>query len=98
MPLVRNKSDQPHRYPLWGIHSSIVWQPGETKEVSSDVAAHVCQVHPDKLERVTETENPEAPRRRRAKKQEPAAGAGTEIFDASLPRSSNRQQRGGRRS
>ena len=85
MPLVRNKSAQSHRYPLWETGNVIVWLPGETQEVSPTVAAHVCRVHPDKLELVGV---PVAP----------VPESATETFNPGLPRAINRQQRGGRRS
>ena len=47
--LVHNKSDRLHRYPLPN-KVYITWASGETKEVSDDIAHHVCGMHPDKME------------------------------------------------
>ena len=50
MPLVRNRSEVPHRYLDYARKAYLVWAPGETRDVPDAVAGQVCQAHPDKME------------------------------------------------
>ena len=59
MPLVRNKSEVPHRYYDYGRKAYLVWAPGGVKDVPHSVAQQVCQAHPDKMEMVLPTPEPE---------------------------------------
>ena len=59
MPLVRNKSEVPHRYYDYGRKAYLVWAPGGVKDVPHAVAQHVCQAHPGKMEPVLPAPEPE---------------------------------------
>ncbi len=59
MPLVRNRSEVPHRYYDYGRKAYLVWAPGEVKDVPHAVAQQVCQAHPSKMELVLPTPEPE---------------------------------------
>ena len=59
MPLVRNKSEIPHRYYDYARKAYVIWAPGEVKDVPHAVAHHVCQAHPGKMEMVLPTQEPE---------------------------------------
>ena len=59
MPEVRNRSEVPHRYYDYGRKAYLVWAPGEVKDVPHSVAQQVCQAHPDKMEMVLPTPEPE---------------------------------------
>ena len=58
MPLVRNKSEVPHRYYDYARKAYVVWAPGEVRGVPHAVAQQVCQAHPDKMELVLPTPEP----------------------------------------
>ena len=59
MPLVRNRSEVPHRYYDYGRKAYVVWAPGEVRDVPHAVAQQVCQAQPAKMELVVPT--PEEP-------------------------------------
>ena len=59
MPLVRNKSEVPHRYYDYARKAYVIWAPGEVKDVPHAVAQQVCQAHPDKMEMVRPTQEQE---------------------------------------
>ena len=59
MPLVRNKSEVPHRYYDYGRKAYLVWAPGGVKDVPHSVAQQVCQAHPGKMEPVLPAPEPE---------------------------------------
>ena len=59
MPLVRNKSEVPHRYYDYARKAYVIWAPGEVKDVPHSVAQQVCQAHPGKMEMVLPTPEPE---------------------------------------
>ena len=59
MPLVRNKSEVPHRYYDYARKAYVIWAPGEVKDVPHSVAHQVCQAHPSKMEMVLPTPEPE---------------------------------------
>ena len=52
MPLVRNRSEVPHRYYDYARKAYLVWAPGEVRDVPNGVAQQVCQAHPSKMELV----------------------------------------------
>ena len=52
MPLVRNRSEVPHRYYDYGRKAYVIWAPGEVRDVPHAVAQQVCQAHPGKMELV----------------------------------------------
>ena len=58
MPLVRNRSEVPHRYYDYGRKAYVVWAPGEVRDVPHAVAQQVCQAHPGKMELVVPTPEP----------------------------------------
>ena len=58
MPLVRNRSEVPHRYYDYGRKAYMVWAPGEVKDVPHAVAQQVCQAQPAKMELVVPTPEP----------------------------------------
>ena len=55
MPLVRNRSEVPHRYYDYGRKAYVVWAPGEVRDVPHAVAQQVCQAQPAKMELVVPT-------------------------------------------
>ena len=59
MPLVRNKSEVPHRYYDYARKAYVIWAPGEVRDVPYSVAHHVCQAHPGKMEMVLPTQEQE---------------------------------------
>ncbi len=59
MPLVRNRSEVPHRYYDYARKAYLVWAPGEVRDVPHAVAQQVCQAHPSKMELVLPTPEPE---------------------------------------
>ena len=59
MPEVRNRSEVPHRYYDYARKAYVIWAPGEVKDVPHAVAQQVCQAHPDKMELVLPTPEPE---------------------------------------
>ena len=59
MPLVRNRSEVPHRYYDYGRRAYVVWPPGEVRDVPHAVAQQVCQAQPAKMEFVLPTPEPE---------------------------------------
>ena len=59
MPLVRNRSEVPHRYYDYGRKAYVVWAPGEVRDVPHAVAQQVCQAQPAKMELVRPTQEPE---------------------------------------
>ena len=59
MPLVRNRSEVPHRYYDYGRKAYVIWAPGEVRDVPNGVAQQVCQAHPSKMELVQPAPEPE---------------------------------------
>ena len=59
MPLVRNRSEAPHRYYDYARRAYVVWAPGEVRDVPHAVAQQVCQAQPAKMELVLPTPEPE---------------------------------------
>ena len=59
MPEVRNRSGVPHRYYDYARKAYVIWAPGKVKDVPHAIAHHVCQAHPDKMEPVLPTPEPE---------------------------------------
>ena len=59
MPLVRNRSEVPHRYYDYARKAYLVWAPGEVRDVPNGVAQQVCQAHPSKMELVQPAPEPE---------------------------------------
>ena len=87
MPLVRNKSEVPHRYYDYARKAYVIWAPGEVKDVPHAVAHHVCQAHPGKMELVVPTPEPiEVP-----------AEVAEEVSEAFTEKAVDRAQRGGSR-
>ena len=87
MPLVRNKSEVPHRYYDYARKAYVIWAPGEVKDVPHSVAHHVCQAHPGKMELVVPTPEPiEVP-----------AEVAEEVSEAFTEKAVDRAQRGGSR-
>ncbi len=87
MPLVRNKSEGPHRYYDYARKAYVIWAPGEVRDVPHAVAHHVCQAHPGKMELVVPTPEPiEVP-----------AEVAEEVSEDFTEKAVDRAQRGGRR-
>ena len=87
MPLVRNRSEVPHRYYDYGRKAYLVWSPGEVKDVPHAVAQQVCQAHPGKMELVVPTPEPiEGP-----------AEVAEEVSEDFTEKAVDRAQRSGRR-
>ena len=87
MPLVRNRSEVPHRYYDYGRKAYLVWAPGEVKDVPHAVAQQVCQAHPGKMELVVPTPEPiEVP-----------AEVAEEVSEDFTEQAVDRAQRGGSR-
>ena len=87
MPLVRNRSEVPHRYYDYGRKAYVVWAPGEVKDVPLAVAQQVCQAHPGKMELVVPTPEPiEVP-----------AEVAEEVSEDFTEQAVDRAQQGGRR-
>ena len=61
MPLVRNRSEVPHRYYDYGRKAYLVWAPGEVRDVPHSVAQQVCQAQPAKMELVVPMPEPVEP-------------------------------------
>ena len=59
MPLVRNKSEVPHRYYDYARKAYVIWAPGEVRGVPHAIAQQVCQAHPSKMEMVRPTQEQE---------------------------------------
>ena len=91
MPLVRNRSEVPHRYYDYGGKAYLVWAPGEVKDVPHAVAQQVCRAHPDKMELVVPTPEPiEVPA-------EVPEEVPEEVSEDFTEKAVDRTQRGGRR-
>ncbi len=88
MPLVRNKSEVPHRYYDYARKAYVIWAPGEVKDVPHAVAQQVCQAHPDKMELVLPTPEPEPV--------EVTAEVPEEVSEDFTEQAVDRAQRGGR--
>ena len=87
MPLVRNRSEVPHRYYDYGRKAYVVWAPGEVRDVPHAVAQQVCQAQPAKMELVVPTPEPiEVP-----------AEVAEEVSEDFTEKAVNRAQQGGRR-
>ena len=87
MPLVRNRSEVPHRYYDYGRKAYVVWAPGEVRDVPHAVAQQVCQAHPSKMELVVPTPEPiEVP-----------AEVAEEVSEDITEKAVDRAQRSGRR-
>ena len=93
MPLVRNKSEVPHRYYDYGRKAYLVWAPGGVKDVPHSVAQQVCQAHPGKMEPVLPAPEPE-PEEVAAEVPEEVAAEVPEDF---TEKAVDRAQRGGSR-
>ena len=87
MPLVRNKSEVPHRYYDYGRKAYVVWAPGEVRDVPHSVAQQVCQAHPGKMEMVVPTPEPI----------EVSAEVAEEVSEDFTEKAVDRAQQGGRR-
>ena len=85
MPLVRNRSEVPHRYYDYGRKAYLVWAPGEVKDVPHAVAQQVCQAHPGKMEMVLPTPEPQP------------AEAPADVPEDFTEQAVDRAQQGGRR-
>ena len=87
MPLVRNRSEVPHRYYDYGRKAYVIWAPGEVRDVPHAVAQQVCQAHPGKMELVVPTPEPiEVP-----------AEVAEEVSEDFTEKAVDRAQRSGRR-
>ena len=87
MPLVRNRSEVPHRYYDYGRKAYVVWAPGEVRDVPHTVAQQVCQAHSGKMEMVVPTPEPiEVP-----------AEVAEEVSEDFTEKAVDRAQQGGRR-
>ena len=87
MPLVRNRSEVPHRYYDYGRKAYVIWAPGEVRDVPHAVAQQVCQAHPGKMELVVPTPEPiEVP-----------AEVAEEVSEDFTEKAVDRAQQGGRR-
>ncbi len=87
MPLVRNKSEVPHRYYDYARKAYVIWAPGEVKDVPHSVAQQVCQAHPGKMDLVVPTPEPiEVP-----------AEVAEEVSEDFTEKAVDRAQQGGRR-
>ena len=87
MPLVRNRSEVPHRYYDYARKAYLVWAPGEVRDVPHSVAQQVCQAHPGKMEMVVPTPEPiEVP-----------AEVAEEVSEDFTEKAVDRAQQGGRR-
>ena len=87
MPLVRNRSEVPHRYYDYARKAYLVWAPGEVRDVPHAVAQQVCQAHPGKMEMVVPTPEPiEVP-----------AEVAEEVSEDFTEQAVDRAQQGGRR-
>ena len=89
MPLVRNRSEVPHRYYDYGRKAYVVWAPGEVKDVPHAVAQQVCQAQPAKMELVVPTPEPEPI--------EVPAEVAEEVSEDFTEKAVDRAQQGGRR-
>ena len=89
MPLVRNRSEVPHRYYDYGRKAYLVWAPGEVKDVPHAIAQEVCQAQPAKMELVRPTQEPEPV--------EVPALVPEEVSEDFTEKAVDRNQRGGRR-
>ena len=89
MPLVRNRSEVPHRYYDYGRKAYLVWAPDEVKDVPHAVAQEVCQAQPAKMELVRPTQEPEPV--------EVPAEVPEEVSEDFTEKAVDRNQRGGRR-
>ena len=94
MPLVRNKSEVPHRYYDYARKAYVIWAPGEVRDVPHAVAHHVCQAHPGKMELVLPT--PEEPEPVEAPADVPEE-APADVPEDFTEKAVDRAQRGGRR-
>ncbi len=87
MPLVRNRSEVPHRYYDYARKAYVIWAPGEVRDVPHSVAQQVCQAHPGKMELVVPTPEPiEVP-----------AEVAEEVSEDFTEKAVDRAQQGGRR-
>ena len=87
MPLVRNRSEVPHRYYDYARKAYVIWAPGEVRDVPYAVAQQVCQAHPGKMEMVVPTPEPiEVP-----------AEVAEEVSEDFTEKAVDRAQQGGRR-
>ena len=96
MPLVRNKSEVPHRYYDYGRKAYVVWAPGEVRDVPHAVAQQVCGAHPDKMELVLRPPEPE-PVEAPVDVSEDPNEEPAEIPDDFTEQAVDRAQQGGRR-
>ena len=87
MPLVRNRSEVPHRYYDYARKAYVIWAPGEVRDVPHAVAQQVCQAQPAKMELVVPTPEPIGV----------SAEVAEEISEDFTEQAVDRAQRGGRR-
>ena len=87
MPLVRNRSEAPHRYYDYARRAYVVWAPGEVRDVPHAVAQQVCQAQPAKMELVQPAPEPV----------EATAEVPEEVSEDFTEKAVDRAQRGGRR-
>ncbi len=97
MPEVRNRSEVPHRYYDYGRKAYLVWAPGEVKDVPHAVAQQVCQAHPDKMELVVPTPEPEPVEVTAGVPAEVPAEVSEEVSEDFTEQAVDRAQRGGSR-
>ena len=93
MPLVRNRSEVPHRYYDYGRKAYVIWAPGEVRDVPHAVAQQVCQAHPSKMEMVLPTPEPEPVETTVEVFEEPTEESPEDFTEQAV----DRAQRGGRR-
>ena len=97
MPLVRNKSEVPHRYYDYARKAYVIWAPGEVKDVPHAVAHHVCQAHPGKMELVLPTPEEPEPVEAPVDVSEDPNEEPAEIPEDFIEKAVDRAQQGGRR-
>ncbi len=106
MPLVRNRSEVPHRYYDYARKAYLVWAPGEVRDVPHSVAQQVCQAHPGKMELYAPTQEPEpepveataeVPEDFTEEPIEVPAEVTEEVSEDFTEKAANRAQQGGRR-
>ena len=93
MPLVRNRSEVPHRYYDYGRKAYVVWAPGEVRDVPNGVAQQVCQAHPSKMELVQPAPEAEPIQATVEVFEEPTEESPEDFTEKAV----DRAQRGGRR-
>ena len=97
MPLVRNRSEVPHRYYDYARKAYVIWAPGEVRDVPHSVAQQVCQAHPGKMEMVLPTQEQEPVEVPEEVPAEVPAEVPEEVSEDFTEKAVDRTQRGGRR-